>query len=335
MSMSTVFPLVRAGDVVPFVKWMRDSGQSVERVLDGAGLSGLALEDRERPVPLTRAIALMEHAGRDHGADIGCRVVGPSSIADLGPLGEALLAAGTPRAAFDLFAAEMPGHSTHELITAVPAAGGVVVLHNFRLPTDALTLHVIQQYVAALLHSLCAMAWRSYKPLGRVDLTPHPTLGVDHLRQHLGGEVHASASRTLRVFIPDAALDRPFRQHSAPMQRPLRPEKLRGDDSFAWTARVALEGMLDTGLPSLAEFAEAGWMSRGTLQRRLQAEGTSFAALLDDVRRRRALAALADGDRRITDVAVEVGYSRLSVFTRAVRRWSTLSPREVRKRSSA
>jgi AraC-like DNA-binding protein len=69
-------------------------------------------------------------------------------------------------------------------------------------------------------------------------------------------------------------------------------------------------------------------MSIRTLQRRLRAWGHSFEDIVDETRREAAVARLTASDTSITETAFLLGYSDLSHFTRAFRRWTGTTPRE-------
>jgi len=76
-------------------------------------------------------------------------------------------------------------------------------------------------------------------------------------------------------------------------------------------------------------------VSRRTLSRRLADDGTSFRAILDDVRRDFACALLQDGSLSIADVTFFLQYSEAAVFNRSFRRWTGQTPREYREASHA
>lgn len=67
------------------------------------------------------------------------------------------------------------------------------------------------------------------------------------------------------------------------------------------------------------------------LQRKLALEGTNVSELVDAVRRVRAAELLADPRRSLDDVAFELGFSELSAFVRAYRRWTGNSPGAARR----
>ncbi len=96
--------------------------------------------------------------------------------------------------------------------------------------------------------------------------------------------------------------------------------------------RAAIIRRLPDGEPRRAEIAGALEMSERTLQRRLQAEGTSFQRLLDDTRRELAQQYLGQGDLSLADVAYLLGFGDRSSFFRASKRWFGTSPRHYRIR---
>ena len=69
-----------------------------------------------------------------------------------------------------------------------------------------------------------------------------------------------------------------------------------------------------------------------TLQRRLAAEGTSFAALLDSVRHELAIEHMADPRTSLAEIAFALGFADQAGFHRAFMRWTGRTPGEYRKR---
>ncbi|MHB9799622.1 AraC family transcriptional regulator [Pseudomonas sp. MT3] len=100
---------------------------------------------------------------------------------------------------------------------------------------------------------------------------------------------------------------------------------------------VALLGeQLTRGEPGRAAVASELGLSERTLQRRLAEEGSSYQQLLADTRRQLAERYLSEGNLPATDIAALLGYSEPSVFFRAFRNWTRLTPgeyRQLRRRS--
>ena len=67
------------------------------------------------------------------------------------------------------------------------------------------------------------------------------------------------------------------------------------------------------------------------LQRFLARANTTFTTFVDDARRDTALRLLDERDIRIVDVGLMLGYSDHAHFTRAFRRWTSVSPTDYRR----
>ncbi|CRM08317.1 Urease operon transcriptional activator [Pseudomonas sp. 31 R 17] len=81
----------------------------------------------------------------------------------------------------------------------------------------------------------------------------------------------------------------------------------------------------DNGMPDLSSISELLHVSPRTLKRRLKEEGTTFRKLLADVRSRNAINLLKDG-HNLTEIAERLGFSDLSSFSQAFKRWHGISP---------
>ena len=73
-------------------------------------------------------------------------------------------------------------------------------------------------------------------------------------------------------------------------------------------------------------------MTPRTLQRKLKLENTSFVELRDRLRREKAQAYLLHSDISIGSLAILLGFSDVSTFYHAFKRWKGISPGEFRKR---
>jgi AraC-like DNA-binding protein len=71
-------------------------------------------------------------------------------------------------------------------------------------------------------------------------------------------------------------------------------------------------------------------LSPRSLQRKLADHGVSFSKLVSETRRQTAARLLGDTDLSMSDIALMLGLSQSSAFTRATQRWFGMSPRRVR-----
>lgn len=86
--------------------------------------------------------------------------------------------------------------------------------------------------------------------------------------------------------------------------------------------------VLHTGEPNVERIAKKMAMSRKTLYRKLKAEGVTFERVLDDLRHRMAMHYLDGKKVSVNETAYLVGFSDVSAFSRAFRRWRGVSPRK-------
>ena len=99
--------------------------------------------------------------------------------------------------------------------------------------------------------------------------------------------------------------------------------------------RVTIAAELRGGNPSVECVAQRLHMSRRTLARKLESEGTCFKAILDDLRRGLAQRYLVLDDLGVSEVAALLGFSDSAAFHRAFRRWCNQSPSEYRRAQRA
>jgi AraC-like DNA-binding protein len=107
-------------------------------------------------------------------------------------------------------------------------------------------------------------------------------------------------------------------------------EKLPPASSVARSVRQVLAQTLADGNASLEETARKLQMSARTLRRRLGDEGSSYQAVLDELRRELALQYLRDPRLSVTEIAFLVGFADTAAFSNAFRRWTGQRPSAVK-----
>jgi AraC-like DNA-binding protein len=100
--------------------------------------------------------------------------------------------------------------------------------------------------------------------------------------------------------------------------------------TLADRARAVLSEELQTGNAAVRMLASRLSVSVRTLHRSLAAEGTSYRRLLDQLRLDTARRHLMDDRLSVAEVAFLVGFSELSAFHRAFKRWTGRTPATFR-----
>ncbi|ERO65708.1 MULTISPECIES: AraC family transcriptional regulator [Pseudomonas] len=125
---------------------------------------------------------------------------------------------------------------------------------------------------------------------------------------------------------PDPALITLLEQHADRLLAQL-PQQ----DEMVEQVRKTISRELHEGEPSIERIGARLRLSPRTLQRRLQETGTTFRGELNLVRHELALSYLRDPRLQIVDIAMLLGYSEHSAFTRAFKEWSGQTPLEARQ----
>ncbi len=95
--------------------------------------------------------------------------------------------------------------------------------------------------------------------------------------------------------------------------------------------RSTIMDLLPTGYLAIACAARRLKVSVRTLERRLKNSGTSYSALVDQVRYETACRLLATSNTNLAEVAAAIGYADPSSFSRAFARWSGMQPKVYRR----
>lgn len=99
---------------------------------------------------------------------------------------------------------------------------------------------------------------------------------------------------------------------------------------FAGQLRSVIRTLLPTGNCTADRVAALFSMHRRTLHRMLAALDTTFEQLTDSTRHQIAVQMLGNSDMKLSQLADMLGYSELSSFNRAFRRWTGMSPSDCR-----
>jgi AraC-like DNA-binding protein len=107
-------------------------------------------------------------------------------------------------------------------------------------------------------------------------------------------------------------------------------QRLEDEQSMTHAVSRALRARVIFPDTSLEDIASEFSMQPRTLNRRLQAEGTTFRELINDARFEVARQLLKGTRMRIADIALALGYANTSGFSHAFQRWSGTPPSEWR-----
>ncbi len=110
--------------------------------------------------------------------------------------------------------------------------------------------------------------------------------------------------------------------------------KLDDGDIVNKVKNVILEQLPD-GRMSDTRVAETLFMSNRNLQRKLEAQNTTFKTILTQIRQELAIKYIKDPQLTLTEVSFMLGFSEMSAFSRAFKQWTGQSPKAQRQSQHA
>jgi len=304
-------------------------------LLRGSGLSRAELGRPGATLPVPTMVSLVERArALTREPALGIYFGLQMRISWHGYLGLAAMASQNVRQALELATRFLPTR-TGAIALHLEVAGRTASLElhegaDFGPARDAIVLAVI----VGIWQLGCALTGRQLD--GTVDVAMAEPPYFARFRAMTPSAIRFDRPAHRLVFAAET-LELPF-PTADPVALALTREQCERElDALGFTgplrARVtALALHAGGGVRTIAEVAAQLQLSTRTLKRRLAESGTTYSALLDRERKRRALALLKTTSLTIDDVAERLGYSDVANFGRAFRRWTGRTPASVRAR---
>lgn len=319
-----------------FLQHSEAEGLTAERVLAGTGLQADVLRQSEKPVDFNDTRRVLANVTRLIGPGWHLSLAQRLTIPSHGPLGFAVVTAPDLRAAVNVLLRFIGTRGAWVWLAGSEENEQFVIRVYESLNLGAERPALVELALLAIQHML-------ERPLGReihdariAFAYPEPDYH-DQLATSFHARLQFNASGHLLSF-PAAWLDEPCILHDAAMHRYLLSrceEDLRAAAGIL-PAEVAVRQALlasTNRLPSLAEIAARQYVSNRTLIRRLKRGGTSYKAILENVRRTLAVDYLLHSDMSVASIAFRLGYHDPANFGRAFRTWFGVSPGRYRIRA--
>ncbi len=329
-------PLITAStiEVVPDLIASASNYNVVGKVFEAAGLPERCTTNPGCFVPMKSVVKLYDEAARVIGErNLGLFLAPHLTVSKLGNLGSYVLGATTLKEAMFRNSKAMKLRTSHGRISTAPCGDDVAFMSDLSVSNVVGYRHTAVWSALLLISVVRAYTGANWHPL-RVDLdisrppssTPYedvfrcpvifdrPRIAVIIERHALNnGPVLAAGRKTVTYSDLRRIAERPAPTDLVSIVREIIRLRL-------------LDGDID--IDGIARHLELG---PRTLQRRLNDEGTAFRALVSQVRAERALEMLRETEAPMIDIAIELGYSSSSHFTRAFRKAVGRLPSDIRR----
>lgn len=320
-----------------FFSVLRDLRVDLDRVTREAALDASSLDRTDGPIELSLADRVLRAAlSQTEQPALGLCFGERAPIQSLGMLGEVLTHSPTLRTAIN------------ELHAYLPL---VFPMCRFRLLEEGDRAHLIYEppfadprsarFVTELAFGFAVRIGRQLVPGSsplearlRYEAPPYAEL----YGKVFGCPVRFDAPHSELVF-PRSMLDTPQPFVDEALWRLLkrRADELlsaeRAREHLHERVKQVLRHEVDLGSVNPSNIARRLGVSPRSLRRRLGDEGHSLSALADQVRRELALSELANPEVPIKRIADRVGFSEVSAFHRAFKRWTGVTPARYRQQT--
>jgi AraC-like DNA-binding protein len=304
-----------------------------EPILQTANLTRRDLEDPERSAPfpeVDRLIGLCVR--RTKCAHFGLLIGQHVNLQSLGMAGRLARNAPSVGAALRDLTAHFVLHDSGGVPTIAIHDGIATLTYSIYTAGVRNADQVYDQSLVSMINvmrQLCGAGWAP----DEVRLPRKQPADVRPYREILRAPLHFDAVQAAIVF-PAFWLARPIADADPLLHMVLEDrasaDLLGQEPMLHGDVRRTIRLLLPAGQCSRADVAKRLGIHPRTLVRRLQESGTTFQALLDDMRAQMAKQLLLDTRLPVARVAAAVGYRDPTVFTRAFARWTGRTPSEFR-----
>ncbi|WP_280194133.1 AraC family transcriptional regulator [Nocardia farcinica] len=329
---------IRAAAIRGADRLIDELGGDATDFLSCFGVTHADLDSESAVLPAVTATRILRGAARTLDCpDFGLRLAAHQDLAMFAPLALAVDNCATVGDALDCVSRFLFLHNPTLRLTRGPDpqrhAGVAVIAYQLSVPDFR---HEPQAVDAGLgqLHRTLVQWSGGYDLLG-VHLPHPPLVDPEVYAEFFGAPVHFDSTEAL-LRVRSRLFGQPMPTPPDPVVRQMAVQFLESNftdprEGFAATVHAAVRRGIGTVPLRIEIHARALHVHPRTLQRRLAAEGTSFEAIVDEVRRNEARRLLTETDLPLSQVSARVELADQSGLTRAVRRWFGTTPSQLRR----
>ena len=310
-------------------------GLDPNRLCLGLGFNIADLANPQSRVSIRQACLMTKRAldmtkGRDRG--LGLDMSTTESIASMGLVGYAMLTSATLGSAIALGIDMQKQTGALLSFENLESPGHITLQVTCPFHEPEILTFLVEEAFGVFLNIARTLAGPAFSP-SSIELSyPRPAYAA-HYENLFRCPVHFDRKDNLFVCAKHWA-NTPISTHNALSNRQVMEllemsDGRGGEIEFIESVERILRRDLRTPL-NLSVVASQLCMSERTLRRRLAQNEMSYQAILDDLRKQRALSLLGNVRMTLDEVAFEVGFSDAQNFRKAFKRWTGHGPRQTR-----
>lgn len=325
---------IRVGKLPYFSTTIRQFGEVPEEIIKNAGLDPAVLATPDNFIPYAKyrhlLAAAVEATGCERFGLLVSKQLGPQS---LGVVGFSMQQSYDFGSALEVLARFFHLHDQHGTITVDIVEDSLRTSHHIPDMEVPGSIQAIDVSAAAGHNLFNTLLGKNIRALRYEFPYPRPTDISAYT--FLDAQELVFDAQSLRIVIDSKYLKEPIAHHD-PNMASLLGEYMKSldnrvDEVIVGKVKVIVQDMLCTGECTLEAVAELFQVTPRTLQNKLKQAHTSFQIIMEEVRKELALHYLRTSQMDLTKIALLIGYSDSSAFSRSFRRWYNKTPSKWRK----
>jgi AraC-like DNA-binding protein len=317
------------------IRKLRSAGIDPLPLLEEAGVSPAKLAGKRERVAAESQLRFLENAAEAlDSPSLGLQLAQQADMREAGVIYYVMAASLSLGEAMRNLARYLSVANESVIVILTEVATNTVLTFKSKLPrhTDR---HFAEFGVALIIRGFREITGKHLNP-AQVTFEHRRNAGASQVKRFFGCLVGFSAPADAVVF-PTTVLATPIPTADNYLLNILREHcdrMLAERGAVSGTHRAIVENVLvrmfphgDARIGTIA--SDMGLTSR-TLSRRLKEEGTNFAEILDELRRDLATRHLKDHNLSFGQISWLLGYSEVSSFNHACKRWTGNTPKSIR-----
>jgi AraC-like DNA-binding protein len=309
---------LRAAALTNFEQVAREFGLDARALVAEVGLSPRCLSEPDLRLPASSVGELLELAARRaHEPGFGLRMVASRRLSNLGPLGLLLRDQPTLRHALEALVTYLHTHVEALSVSLVESGDLVSIRVELMLEARAAVHQAIEMSMCTTFRVLQIFLGERWEP--RLVAFRHPAPSNTQAHRHVfgshiafGQEFNEIVCNAKDLAAPNLGADPVMAQYS---QRLLERE-IGINAKMSDRVRRLIVLLLPRGHCKVEVVAQHLGVDRRTIANHLAAEGTTYKRLVNSMRSELLASYLQSGAKTLSEVALLLGFSELSAFSR-------------------
>lgn len=309
---------VRAASLTNFEQVAREYGLHAAALIEEVGLPAKCLTDPDLRLPAELVGELLELAARSaNEPSFALRMASTRRLSNLGPLGLLLRDQPTLRLALETMVSYLHTHAEALSLHLVESGEDIIIQEELALSVKNLSIQAIEMSMCSLFRMLQIFLGERWQPkmVTFIHSAPgntkfHKSVFGNHIA--FGQEFNSIVCNSRDLEAPNLGADPVMARYS----RSLLEREIGANAKMSERLKRLIILLLPRGHCRIEVVAQHLGMDRRSIYNHLTAEGLTFKKLVNSMREDLLSSYLQAGSKSLSEVAVLLGFSELSAFSR-------------------